>query len=443
MSGTSGENSITGENYTPRTLMPEGIYDFPTLRIVSINDPFTQHRTYWHGGFALVSGASEEYNFGPTAVSLRGRGNSTWYHGEEKRPLRLRFNHPRPMLDSGHAATDWILLANLFDMSLLRNYAALYLAAGLENLDFTPFTRFVHLYVNDEYMGVYQLTDERDVIPGRMPLNFRDDAAESDHFFRMDAHVAGNVRRREGAVNIEGIDYFRAVDRIFEPRGVPRRNREAHTEYMRQFVIRVYEVAHRRNFEEISAIIDLPSFVDFYIVNEFLKNIDIGANSVFMSIRSADNVYDPSTYEPTDDALHRSARRLHFGPVWDFDRSAGNTIYWYEPENIFATEKNPLFYELLAVPEIFEMIAARWQEIRHEQIHELLTHLEYLAHNYAAAFERNFVPHPHIFCPDYEPAWFRMVPPVKRDIHSFAEQAEYLLWWLHSRAAWLDEYFVV
>jgi len=49
-------------------------------------------------------------------------------------------------------------------------------------------------------------------------------------------------------------------------------------------------------------ITNVELFANFYIVNELMKNPDIGFSSVFMTMRG-----------------QGSYRRLYKGPIWDFD----------------------------------------------------------------------------------------------------------------------------
>ena len=189
-------------------LMPEGVYDFPSLHITSALDPFTQHRNFWHGATLTVSGTSQPFLWDETPVNLRGRGSSTWAHGPEKRPLRLRFNEPQTLLDSPHAARDWVLIANLFDPALIRTHMAFYAGDLLSGLVWSPFSRLVHVYINGDYQGVYQLADERNTEEGR---------ADGDFLFEIDGSAPTRDRRlSEG--DIEGVDFIFVNDWVIDVR---------------------------------------------------------------------------------------------------------------------------------------------------------------------------------------------------------------------------------
>ena len=122
--------------------------NFSTMRITASVNPFRVPRNMWHDAQISVESDIPGFSLPNTDIRLRGRGNTTWWIGYEKRPLRFRFFEPVEMLGFGTAHEDWILLANHFDRSLLRNYTALHLGRLLDGLDNTPRCSFVHLYVN-------------------------------------------------------------------------------------------------------------------------------------------------------------------------------------------------------------------------------------------------------------------------------------------------------
>ncbi|MCL2500591.1 MAG: CotH kinase family protein [Defluviitaleaceae bacterium] len=402
----------------PVALMPEGVFDFPSIHLYSTYDPFTVERNFWHDGTLRVTGTAEPFLIEGADIRIRGRGNSTWSVGQEKRPLRIRFDTPRTFLDSPHAARDWVLIANLFDASLIRTHIAFYLAGMLEGMPWSPFSRLVHVYINGEYQGVYQLADERNNEEGR---------ADGDFLFEIDGSAPSRDRRlSEGEV--EGVDFVFVNGWVIDVRHPRRRDRDNHMEYLKQYLERVDDAIKNRDFTALESLVDIPSLIDFYLVQEFFKNLDVGDRSIFMQMRGEGD-----------------ARRIYFGPVWDFDRSAGNTVAWFTPEYIFAAWRNSWFADLIEMAEFFEMAAIRWQEISHVQIPHTFLYMQYLSENYEHAFDRNFERHPHIFNVfagnGEEPPWLVMIPPPIRNIQTARGQIEYLIHWLNERVWWLNRYF--
>ena len=411
----------TGYNKAPDTLTLEPDENetylepidhiFPTMHITTYYDPFIQERTFWHNGTITLTGAPEGLNFEDIDARIRGRGNSTWWRGPDKRPLRFRFREARPMMGSNHAATDWILLANHFDRSLLRNYSALYLGNLLDGLGFTPVPHHIQLYVNGEYMGVYLLTDERNAGPGRMNIVWNEDPSISDFFLELDARAYQTGVLDETFVRVSGLFYDLRYPDDLSPQ---------HVDYVRDFLTAVSHAIRRQSFDEILNLIDLDSFVDFYIVQELYKDIDARDLSTFMYITGTGN-----------------ERRLFKGPIWDFDLAAGNAgnqPMGYGPEGLYVAEVNYWYRYLMRRPEFFHAVQTRWNEIRHREIAQTIDRIGYVATRYQNEFERNFIRHPDVM------GRAQMATPQEiLEIDNFMGHVEHLVNWLETRANWLDD----
>jgi hypothetical protein len=399
--------------YTPQEPSVEPSV-MPTLHITVPQSPFV-HRNTWQDGIIYL--ADSPYAFEPVYAGVRGRGNSTWWMGADKRPLLLRFAEARTMFGSEHEAESWILLANHFDRSLLRNYSALYFAANMNStMMYVPAATNVHLYVNGQYMGVYTLTDERDINPGRLTLEWDENPAYSDFFFQMD------MRAYEGGT-VEGVDFLSVQGRLYEIRfpGSSALTHE-HAEYARAFLHAVGDAIRSGDFEAVLAVIDLDTFIDFYLVHELYKNKDVYQTSVFMHISGQGD-----------------ARRMFKGPVWDFDLGAGNMNEQEGgtgPEGMYTHIMNDWYRGLMAIPEFRAAVAARWQQLSADGIpHAMLARIRHVADHYRDDFERNFERHP-IFGQH-----LGFIPHEKRAIHSFEGQVQHLIQWLERRIAYMDDYF--
>jgi len=404
------------DRYFYRPAPGSSVGSFPALHIMSYYNPFDVERDFWHNGTLSLTNHADAFD--NVDIRIRGRGNSTWHFGEDKRPLRLRFEEPQTLLDAGHIARDWVLIANHFDLTLIRTHMAFYLASLLDGMDWTPFSQLVHLYINGEYVGLYQIADERDIGPGRMQLFFNEDPAISEYLFELDNNSLNT--------GVEGVTFFIADGAPYDIR-YPRGSRlsTGHLEYLQEFILNVNEVVRTRDFEAISKIMDFPSMIDFYLVQELFKNIDVGFNSVFMQVRG-----------------QGENRRMHWGPVWDFDRSAGNMYYWHDYHHLHAAIRNYHFHYLLSVPEIFELAAQRWTEISVNQVPQMLAYINYLVKNYESEFNRNFERHP-VPSLDRLPYWMaNMLPPHLHEITTWRGQIEFLQEWFTGRIWWMNQFFI-
>ncbi|MCL1884753.1 MAG: CotH kinase family protein [Defluviitaleaceae bacterium] len=373
---------------------------FPAIRITVPESPFVE-RNIWQDGVLGVVGAVEEQSFSAVDTRIRGRGNSTWWNGEDKRPLRFRFGEARSMFGSEYEARDWILLANHFDGSLLRNYAALYLSREMGRMHAVQTFQNVHLYVNGDYMGVYLLTDERDV--ARLEIEFDEDPAISGFFIELDHRAPDSGVENETFVMVNDLPYdirFPGSSRLSDD----------HVEYLKGFLARVCLAIRTHDFDEVSRLIDIDSFVDYYLVQELFKNSD-GPLSNFMYIDGVGN-----------------ERRLFMGPAWDFDISAGVNsrlpLGRHDDQVIIMGMFSLWYRNLLKIPEFNSAVVTRWNEIYDAQIPQMMERIEHLAVNYRAEFERNFIRHPFVYPTD-----------------SFVGQVAFLQSWMNERVNWLDDYF--
>lgn len=400
--------------YVQEDLTDSSQWGFPSLRITSELHPFEQEREFWHTGVLSLISDNENWNFSNVDVRLRGRGNSTWLWGRQKRPLRIRFETPQPMFDSGYAHRDWILLANAFDNSLLRTHFAFTLAEALGGTGFVPSAQFVHLYINEEYVGVYQVVDERDIAPGRGEVIVDSDPAISEYWLEMDHRTR---------------DFFRINGLWYDIR-FPSGNHltDDHVEYVHQFLLAVSEAIRSQDWQEITQHIDVPSFVSFYIVHELTMNRDLAFSSLFMQILG-----------------QGENRRLRLGPFWDFDLSMGNAImngtgrnyfpYCYNPEGIWAGWYHYWFVNLMQVPEFRTLVISHWNDTVQNEIANAIVDINFMATNYRYDFERNFEAQPVL-----GRRWRIYPSPPSYQIDTFAGQAEFLIDWLNRRVEWLNYY---
>jgi len=420
----------------------ERIYDFYTLRITTTGDgiPFTIRELWIDSIFTLIDN-SGEIQFADAEGRIRGRGNTTWRNSymQEKRPLRVRFDgdvRQRQMAGSAHAARDWILRSNHMDKSLMRDYSALYLGKLLPGMYWSPFANFVHLYVNDEYMGVYLLADERNVGQNRAQLSSDPDPAINEFFLEMDWRIYRNDA-------VEGMDFIRVntspdgPDPEYSPSsvraGIFDRDHlyeirwpgddvltAAHYAYVVDYLTAVGLALRAGDFPEIERLVCIDSLIDFYLVQELFKNVDAGFSSIFMQIRG-----------------QGENRQLELGPLWDFDVAAGNA-YWLSNQTPYRLYVSRRWYWARAIhqtPELREHMVARWNAYFVPATLEMLAHIQQKAVDYQAAFERNFERF------DILGVYVWPNPPQVVEIDTFMGQVDYLVDFLYRRMNYMDAHF--
>jgi hypothetical protein len=185
--GTTLDLSAPGALAAITAAFPAALTDLPQLRITTRNGaPIESKEVYIDATYVLTNPAAAVPDVALNG-RIRGRGNSTW--GQPKNPYKVQFTE-----DSSYAAiTDilgmkkqrnWALLADYFDRSLIRNKLALSLGSSsvfADGLKWTPSGQHLEVYLNNDYVGVYLLTEDIRIDPARLNLKkMSSDAAAND-----------------------------------------------------------------------------------------------------------------------------------------------------------------------------------------------------------------------------------------------------------------------
>ena len=103
-------------------------------------------------------------------VKVRGNYTSTY----PKRPIRIKFDKKQAMcgLNDGNKLKSWVLLAEYKDPSMLRNSVAAYLGNSLlsSNGIYCTDFRYVKVYINGSYNGLYLLAEQQQTNKNRINL---------------------------------------------------------------------------------------------------------------------------------------------------------------------------------------------------------------------------------------------------------------------------------
>lgn len=233
---------------------------------------------------------------------IQGRGND-WLIAKKSYSLQLAA--AADLLGMGQAEK-WILVANAFDASHLRN-KLIYDFAGEAGLGFSPESRWVDLYLNGDYAGLYLLCERNELHNQRVSLEGTGQYLVSmDTQWRLEQNARPFVTTRSGyAFRIHGSEIG-----------------DTQLQQLLQSVENAISAEDGRDpttGKHWTQLIDLDSWVRKYLVEEIFGNGDGGAISQYF-------------YGSTEEGI------LYAGPVWDYDISMGNSLgkRGGEPQNIFA-----------------------------------------------------------------------------------------------------------
>ena len=389
---------VVAEDGTEEAYYVVSIKNFTGIPVVKISThdiPILDKDT-WIEADMTIDGMVAFENYSDKAF-IKGRGNSTW--AAIKKPYALKLSKKAELLNMPKHKR-WVLLANYYDKTSLRNAIAFYMGEQYTRLDYTPKMQYVELFLNEVYLGTYQLGEQIKIDENRVNvtdngylLEIDSKAAPEDIVFKSPLGLQFNIK--EPGLEVESEKY----------------------NYIRQFVTDAENALYGENFLNSEfgyrKFIDIESFVDWYLINEITKNNDASFfTSCYMNLSPEG--------------------KLKMGPLWDFDLAFGNVNYNNNnsPEGFWIKEsvwisrlfEDPSF--VMQVKERFNDIMSRKVEIM-QYINDLSGVLRWsvLENNakWGTLYQSNW--------PNYA-VW-----------GSYRNEVQYLKNWLHQRFEWLEKAF--
>jgi len=232
-----------------------------------------------------------------TDGEVRVRGNST--SSGAKKPYNIKFSESQTLLGLG-TAKKWVLLANMYDKTLIRNKLCFDFSTFI-GMDYVSSNAFIDVYVNNVYMGNYLLTEAVDTGDTRVDIDDKDN---------------------EFLFEYEPWEQYSNEESIRTPKynillgfNAPEHPTPEQRAFLEDFLLNAENAIETKNLNEIKKYFDLESMVDFYIVNELFKNVDFATSSTRFYLKNG---------------------KIYGGPIWDMDLSTGNCFdgYYVEYNNV-------------------------------------------------------------------------------------------------------------
>ncbi len=342
-------------------------------------------------------------------IRVRGNGSLNVGHATGKYPYKIKFDKAANPFSLGDGeARDWVLLSHGGEHTMLRDWAAKTLGELLEGIDYSPNSRLVNVYLNGEYIGVYELSEQVEVKYCR--VNIDDGLKTRENGFLVELDSYGN----DIQVHVGGRTYT-VKSEI---------RREEQIDFIREYLQEVDDAVYTGDMDAIAALVDMDSLVDMYLLQEFAKNIDIGWSSFFM--------------------YGEAGGKLHFGPPWDFDLAFGNddrldngayTKLYAGTGRAGFGQNHGWFIALYKYDWFREMVHTRWREISETHIPRLITAVRAMGALVGADMQKNYKRW------DFLGKKLHEEPAHVAALSTYSEHVQYLAGWMENRKAWLDKEF--
>ena len=329
---------------------------------------------------------------------------------------------------------DWILYAPYSDKSLIRNVLTYKLGADLGW--YAPRTRLCELYLNNQYKGVYVLTEKIKRDKNRVDIStLNPDENNGDD---LTGGYIVKLDKYDGATQGFGWDspYYppnRANNQVVHFQYHYPKEDEITSEqrfYIEGFITEFESTLKGPYFKDprngYKNFINVESFIDFAIINELSRNVDGYRLSTFL-------------YKDKDS----KDKKLYIGPIWDFNLAFGNANYceggsttgWaWDFNNICNGDfwLIPFWWkQFLRDPEYVIQFQNRWTELRNGLYSNaaIMNYIDSTVQVLDQPQQRNFIKWPILG----EYIW-----PNNYVGNTYENEINYLKNWISDRLSWLD-----
>ena len=383
------------------------------------------HSAECHGNMNInvPAGYTNEYANNLVSASypmeyIRGRGNSTWM--VDKKPYKVKLAKKNGLLGMP-ANKHWVLLANVYDNSKVRNKMTYELGRRM-NMPFTPKSVPVDVVMNGEYYGLYYLSEQVRLGENRVDVPdltdtktaLSDDEITGGYLLSLDS---GKDEDAEYFETSRGNQFYMESPQLADWQNTETSFDEV-KDYISSYVGKCEEAMFSPDYrtkegQKFSDLIDVDSMITYYLFQEISQNGDGYANG--------------STYLYKD----RNAK-LCWGPIWDFDYVAwAGSDYMLPSEYSFVSSTSYWNGRMLHNEACFERLEEIYAQMKAElldmtsqngYIDELCASLSVPMHY---EIEKN--------------GFYEHTDGQEPYVYSFAKERDRLKTWINGKLTYLDD----
>ncbi len=326
---------------------------------------------------------------------------------------------PRDEKVAGMASENaWVLNGPYLDKSLIRNYMAYTLGQHLHVL--APDVRFCELFVDGEYRGLFLIMESVKEASNR--VNLSEPTGKGDatsYLLKMDRPDLDAVELDDlGSITEPGRSPFSVLYPSADDLT------PGQVEWITQDMSFIEKSLYSYDYDTADYgywnTLDVDSFVDYFLFNEFTMNYDAGSYSTY---------------------LYKDLRgKLTIGPYWDFNSAFDNYVDTsYASCEGFAMVERYWFYMLTKDEKFTDAVIERYRELRQGLLSDenLQAYVDDTVAFLGDAVDRNWEVWGYTFDPDAVRSGGKL-DPDERNPRDYEEALDQLRDFIERRGAWLD-----
>ncbi|MFA6597760.1 MAG: CotH kinase family protein [Ignavibacteriaceae bacterium] len=264
-----------------------------------------------------VTDAQNNYK-GKVGIEIRGSSSQQFPKKQYAVELRTSLDADTSVSLLGlPSEADWILSAPYTDKTFFREVLTYWLSAKIGH--YASRFKFCELVLNGEYMGVYILFEK--IKRDKNRVNISKISASDSTGDNLTGGYILKIDKEDGSGN-DGWKsifppYLNATQKIYwqyhypKPEDIIPQQKVYIQKFIEDFETVMYNPQYADSLTGYSSIIDVPTFADYFLLNEMCKNVDSYRLSAFL-------YKDKDSKNP----------KLFMGPVWDYNLAWGNSDYY-------------------------------------------------------------------------------------------------------------------
>ncbi len=349
-------------------------------------------------------------------IIIRIRGNSSRYYDKKGYLIRL-IDEKGEYVDEEMMGMpphyEWALHGPFLDKSLIRNYMW-YNIAG-EFMDYAPNVRFCEVILNGQYKGLYVMTET--ITNGDdCRVNISEPIKGTDktgYVLRLDRGSHSLIRNIKTFTNYSyrnlqnfDIEYPRSGSLTPE---LAEAIAQDFSDFEKSLYSYDYDTENYGYFHDIN----VQSFVDYFIINEFTANYDAGWLSTY---------------------IYKDIGGKYNLAVWDFNSSCNNYIDSIISPHRFEMQNCVWYYMLMKDEYFIDRIIRRYRQLRETYLSDeyLENYIDGTIKYLDDAIERNFQVWGYTFDKN-------LIRPEERNSKSHEHAVKQLKYFIKERGSWMDE----
>ena len=356
---------------------------------------------------------------------FRIRGNSSRYFDKNSYKINFIDSQKLPVqyeVMGMQQGDEWALYGPFLDKTLMRNYMWLNISAKI--MGYAPNVRFCECYIDGQYKGLYLMMETIEKADERVNIATYDkDSRVIPYILKMDKFDEDSIESLSTFTQYTShLDYEAGFTILYPGDSELTEDVKKYIEKdISEFEKSIYSYDFNNPQKGYNQYIDVDSWVDYYIIQEFLANNDMCSRSTYL--------------------YKDKGGKLTMGPVWDFNNVCDNYIsgeYYVEG---FYFAQNRLWYEMLLKDEAFvRKIQKRYKELRKTYLNEdyINKYIDETIAYLGDAIQRNYEIWGYSFKRENQTSKTQYLMPIERNPESYEEAIKQYKEFITKRGEWLD-----